>query len=63
MRILRIPTLYPLSDFELVSRLSYFLWRSMPDDQLLNLAEAGRLRLPVILRAQAQRMLRSSFCS
>jgi hypothetical protein len=46
-----------VSDFELASRLSYFLWSSMPDDQLLDLAEAGRLRAPEVLDAQVKRML------
>jgi hypothetical protein len=49
----------PVTDHELASRLSYFLWSSMPDDQLFALAEAGKLRDPQILRQQAQRMLRS----
>ena len=48
----------PLSDFELASRLSYFLWSSMPDDELLAHAAAGDLRLPEVLVAQARRMLR-----
>ena len=48
---------YELSDYELASRLSYFLWSSMPDDRLLDLAKAKRLRKPVILRAQVKRML------
>jgi hypothetical protein len=46
-----------ISDFELASRLSYFLWSSMPDDELLGLAEAGRLRAPGVLDAQVKRML------
>ena len=44
-----------VSDFELASRLSYFLWSSMPDDELLDLAQAGRLRAE--LGAQVERML------
>ena len=48
---------YPLSDVELASRLSFFLWSSIPDDQLLDLAERGRLRNPVVLQQQVQRML------
>ena len=48
---------YPVSDIELASRLSFFLWSSMPDDQLLDLAEKGRLRNPVVLQQQVQRML------
>lgn len=48
----------PLTDFELASRLSYFLWSSMPDDELLSLAKAGQLRQEATLREQAVRMLR-----
>lgn len=48
---------HKISDLELASRLSYFLWTSMPDDELLGLAEAGRLRQPRILEAQVKRML------
>lgn len=47
----------PLGDYELANRLSYFLWSSMPDDELLALAERGRLRDPQVLDAQAQRLL------
>jgi hypothetical protein len=46
-----------LSDVEQASRLSYFLWSSMPDNELLGLAEAGKLNNPGILEAQAKRML------
>jgi hypothetical protein len=48
---------HPLSGFELASRLSYFLWSSMPDDDLLAAAEAGRLETAEQVRAQAARML------
>ena len=48
---------HPLSDLELASRLSYFLWSSMPDDELLTLAEAGKLHAPDTLDAQVKRML------
>jgi hypothetical protein len=48
---------HKISDLELASRLSYFLWSSMPDDQLLNLAERNRLRAPAVLDAQWKRML------
>ncbi len=48
---------YAVSDLELASRLSFFLWSSIPDDDLLDLAEAGRLRDPAVLEAQARRML------
>lgn len=46
-----------LSDFELASRLSYFLWSSMPDDALFELASSGQLRDPEVLKAQVDRML------
>src|SRR6185436_4371830 len=46
-----------VSDVELASRLSYFLWSSMPDDELLRLGEANRLHLPAVLGAQVKRML------
>lgn len=48
-----------LDDFALASRLSYFLWSSMPDDELLALAEKGKLRQAEVLRAQVERMLKS----
>jgi hypothetical protein len=48
----------PLGDYELASRLSYFLWSSMPDDQLFALAEDGRLNNDVVLEQQVRRMLR-----
>ena len=47
----------PLTGHELASRLSYFLWNSMPDDALLAAAEAGELSDPELLRAQVDRML------
>jgi hypothetical protein len=46
-----------LDDFALASRLSYFLWNSMPDETLLDLAETHRLSEPVVLRGQVDRML------
>ena len=46
-----------ISDVELASRLSYFLWSSMPDDELLSVAETGRLHEPAVLDAQVKRML------
>ncbi|MBS1826746.1 MAG: DUF1592 domain-containing protein [Acidobacteria bacterium] len=46
-----------ISDIELASRLSYYLWSSMPDDDLLSLAEAGKLKVPATLDAQVKRML------
>ena len=48
----------PLSDYALASRLSYFLWSSMPDDELLARAAAGDLHRPEVLVAEARRMLR-----
>jgi hypothetical protein len=48
---------YRLNDFELASRLSFFLWSSIPDDELLNLAEKGKLKNPLVLRQQTRRML------
>ena len=47
----------PISDLELATRLSYFLWSSMPDEELLSLAEANKLRKPGILDQQIKRML------
>jgi hypothetical protein len=47
----------PLSDYALASRLSYFLWSSMPDETLLARAAAGDLHRPEVLVAQARRML------
>jgi hypothetical protein len=46
-----------LSDPELATRLSYFLWSSMPDDELLSVAEAGKLKEPAVLDAQVKRMM------
>lgn len=51
------PDVRPLDEFQLASRLSYFLWSSMPDDELLSLAEAGQLR--VNLDRQVRRMLKA----
>ena len=48
---------FPVSDVELASRVSFFLWSSIPDDELLAAAENGSLRDPGVLRAQVQRML------
>lgn len=48
---------YRISDVELASRLSFFLWSQGPDDTLLDLAEAGRLREPAVLEQQVRRML------
>ncbi len=46
-----------LNDFELASRLSYFLWNSMPDEQLFQLAADNRLHEPGVLREQVERLL------
>jgi hypothetical protein len=51
---------YALSDLELASRLSFFLWSSIPDEELLGLAEAGRLHDPKTLSRQIERMLADS---
>jgi len=49
---------YRISDFALASRLSFFLWSSMPDDELLQVANDGRLKDPVELEKQVRRMLK-----
>ena len=51
------PQPYRLSDLELASRLSFFLWSSIPDDQLLTLAEQRKLSDPTVLEQQVKRML------
>jgi mono/diheme cytochrome c family protein len=48
---------HPVTDIELASRLSFFLWSSIPDDKLMDLAIAGKLRQPDVLAAQVSRML------
>jgi hypothetical protein len=50
-------TTHPVSDIELASRLSYFLWASMPDPELMKLATSGSLGRPPVLEAQVRRML------
>jgi mono/diheme cytochrome c family protein len=52
-----VPGVYPLSEYELATRLAYFLWSSMPDEELFQLAEKGQLRQN--LDAQVKRMLQS----
>ncbi len=47
-----------LNDYEIASRLSYFLWSSMPDEALFTLAQKGKLHDPTVLSAQVKRMLR-----
>jgi len=49
---------YHISDLELASRLSFFLWSTIPDTELLGLAERGALREPAVLEQQVQRMMR-----
>ncbi|MGZ0167977.1 MAG: DUF1592 domain-containing protein [Planctomycetales bacterium] len=49
---------FRISEWELASRLSYFLWASMPDAELIQLAEAGQLSKPDVLRTTVERMLR-----
>ncbi len=51
---------YRLSDIDLASRLSFFLWSSIPDEELLDLAERGRLGDPAVLAGQIARMLADS---
>lgn len=48
---------YPLDDFALASRLSFFLWSSIPDDRLLELAESNRLSDPEVYAGEVERML------
>lgn len=50
-------TPYRISDLELASRLSFFLWSTIPDNQLLTVAAQGRLKDPAVLEQQVQRML------
>jgi hypothetical protein len=50
-------TISRISDLELASRLSFFLWRSIPDDELLDLASRGTLHDPAVLEKQVHRML------
>ncbi|QOY91765.1 DUF1592 domain-containing protein [Paludibaculum fermentans] len=49
---------YPLSSLELASRLSFFLWSSLPDETLLSLGERGELNKPEVFEAQIRRMLK-----
>lgn len=51
-------SIYTVSDPELASRLAFFLWSSLPDEELLAHAEAGRLRQEGLLQSQVERMLR-----
>jgi hypothetical protein len=54
---LRAGAAHTVSDVELASRLSFFLWSSIPDEKLLNAAAAGQLRAPGVLEAQVRRMV------
>jgi hypothetical protein len=47
----------PVSEYDLAARLSYFLWSTMPDEELLRLADEGRLRKPGVMDAQVRRMM------
>jgi len=53
-------SIVPLDDYQLASRLSYFLWATMPDVELSALADRGTLHEPAVLRAQVKRMLEDS---
>jgi hypothetical protein len=53
-------SIVPLEDHQLASRLSYFLWSTMPDAELMSLADDGTLHEPNVLRAQVKRMLRDA---
>jgi hypothetical protein len=52
--------IYRINDIDLASRLSFFLWSSIPDDELLAVAERGTLSTPAVLNQQVRRMLRDS---
>jgi mono/diheme cytochrome c family protein len=52
-----VGAIHRLSDLELASRLSFFLWSSVPDDKLINLASAGKLKDPAVFDQQIKRML------
>lgn len=53
------PGIHPLNSYEIASRLSYFLWSSIPDDELLKLAETGQIRKKEVIEEQVERMLKS----
>lgn len=53
-------SIYRLSDIDLASRVSFFLWSSIPDDELLNAAVDGKLKQPAVLEKQVRRMLADS---
>ncbi|MEO8595292.1 MAG: DUF1592 domain-containing protein [Candidatus Solibacter sp.] len=51
------PGIYPIGQYEMATRLSYFLWSTMPDDGLFQLADQGKLQDPKVLAAEVDRML------
>jgi Protein of unknown function (DUF1592)/Protein of unknown function (DUF1588)/Protein of unknown function (DUF1585) len=51
-------SIYRITDLELASRLSFFIWSSIPDEELLTIATAGRLQNPAVLEQQVRRMLK-----
>lgn len=51
------PKIIPLDHYQLASRLSYLLWATMPDDELMELADQGKLQDPAILQSQVERLL------
>jgi hypothetical protein len=53
-------SVYKISDVELASRLSFFLWSSIPDEELLSVAEKGQLHEPAVMQAQVKRMMADS---
>ncbi len=57
-RLAKAEEIYQISQHDLASRLSYFLWSSMPDEELLRLADEQALRKPGVLEAQVKRMLK-----
>ena len=52
-----VPSTFAVSEHELATRLSFFLWSSMPDETLFRLADRGQLRRPAVLEAQIRRMI------
>jgi mono/diheme cytochrome c family protein len=54
---LKKSSVYPISDLELASRLSFFLWSSVPDDELLDVASQRKLRDPAVLAQETKRMI------
>jgi hypothetical protein len=56
----RAGQIYRITDLELASRLSFFLWSSIPDDELIAVAAQGRLRQPAVLAQQVRRMLKDA---